>query len=350
MTAKEHRRVLHRLAEEGFCEFETKKYILNALKPLGCGVYEIGETGVIAYFDFGKSTAAAFRAEMDALPLQERTGLGFASENEGFMHACGHDGHMAILLEFAERVPFEGALCNVMCVFQPAEEKRGGAETIVLSEEYKRLKPDRAFAIHLRPWLEKGKLFSKAGAICAGSSEIEATFPGDAVHITELRYSDAIEKMARFYLDIKTAAEEEIFLRFGKMMCGTAGNVTPLSAELFGTARYFSQDERKKCESLLSAAENYGGTYKMTEYAPPVINDEELFRLSGCGTLREPLLCADDFSVYGLRGARALYMLLGTGETPPLHSPYFDFDDDILSVGTEKFIAICKNEKISSTI
>ena len=276
---------------------------------------------------------------MDALPLQERTGLGFASENEGFMHACSHDGHMAMLLEFAERVSSEGALCNVMCVFQPAEEKRGGAETIVLSNEYKRLKPDRAFAIHLRPGLEKGKLFSRAGAICAGSSEIEATFPGDAVHITEPRYSDAIEKAARFYLNVKTA-EKEIFLRFGKMMCGTAGNVTPLSAELFGTARYFSQAEREKCEGLLSTAENYGGTYKMTEYAPPAINDEELFRLSGCGTLREPLLCADDFSVYGFCGARVLYMLLGTGDTPPLHSPYFDFDDDSLPVGTEEFIEL----------
>ena len=349
MTAKAHRHALHSLAEEGFCEFETKKYILNALKPLGCEVYEIGETGVIAYFDFGKSTTSAFRAEMDALPLQERTGLGFASENEGFMHACSHDGHMAMLLEFAERVSSEGALCNVMCVFQPAEEKRGGAETIVLSNEYKRLKPDRAFAIHLRPGLEKGKLFSRAGAICAGSSEIEATFPGDAVHITEPRYSDAIENAARFYLNVKTA-EKEIFLRFGKMMCGTAGNVTPLSAELFGTARYFSQAEREKCEGLLSTAENYGGTYKMTEYAPPAINDEELFRLSGCGTLREPLLCADDFSVYGFCGARALYMLLGTGDTPPLHSPYFDFDDDILPVGTEEFIALCKNEKISNVV
>ena len=349
MTAKEHRHALHSLAEEGFCEFETKKYILNALKPLGCEVYEIGETGVIAYFDFGKSTTSAFRAEMDALPLQERTGLGFASENEGFMHACSHDGHMAMLLEFAERVSSEGALYNVMCVFQPAEEKRGGAETIVLSNEYKRLKPDRAFAIHLRPGLEKGKLVARAGAIGAGSAEIEATFPGDAVHITEPRYSDAIEKAARFYLNVKTA-EKEIFLRFGKMMCGTAGNVTPLSAELFGTARYFSQAEREKCEGLLSTAENYGGTYKMTEYAPPAINDEELFRLSGCGTLREPLLCADDFSVYGFCGARVLYMLLGTGDTPPLHSPYFDFDDDILPVGTEEFIALCKNEKISNVV
>ena len=108
--------------------------------------------------------------------------------------------------------------------------------------------------------------------------------------------------------------------------------------------------QQPECEGLLSTAENYGGTYKMTEYAPPAINDEELFRLSGCGTLREPLLCADDFSVYGFCGARALYMLLGTGDTPPLHSPYFDFDDDILPVGTEEFIALCKNEKISNVV
>lgn len=348
MTAREHRRSLHRIAEDGFCEFATKKYISETLKPLGCEIYEVGKTGVIAYFDFRRHTTSAFRAETDALPVQERTGLEFASENEGFMHACGHDGHMAMLLEFAEHISVKAPPCNVMCIFQPAEEKRGGAESIVASDEYKCHRPDRVFAIHLRPGLEKGKLFSRAGAICAGSSEVQVTFPGDAVHITEPGYSDAIEKAARFYISVKTAAEDEVFLRFGRMTCGTTGNVTPHLAELFGTARYFSLAEREKCESLLSTAENYGGVYGITDYAPPVINDAELFRLSGCEALPKSLLCADDFSVYGFCGARALYMLLGTGDTPPLHSPYFDFDEDILSLGTEKLIFICKNEKISN--
>ena len=104
MNASEHYRALHRIAEEGFCEFETKKYILGAIENMGCAIYEVGKTGVLAYFDFGKSTTSAFRAEMDALPITEKTGLPFASENVGYMHACGHDAHMAMLLSLAERI------------------------------------------------------------------------------------------------------------------------------------------------------------------------------------------------------------------------------------------------------
>ena len=104
MTAKEHRHNLHVLAEDGFCEFETKKYIMDALKPLGCELYEVGATGIIAYFDFGKSTVSAFRAEMDALPTGRKTGIDFVSESTGFAHMCGHDGHMAMLRDFAGRI------------------------------------------------------------------------------------------------------------------------------------------------------------------------------------------------------------------------------------------------------
>ena len=351
MTAKEHRHNLHVLAEDGFCEFETKKYIMDALKPLGCELYEVGATGIIAYFDFGKSTVSAFRAEMDALPTGRKTGIDFVSESTGFAHMCGHDGHMAMLLGFAGRISSESPTCNAMCIFQPAEEKRGGAESIVFSEEYERHRPERMFAIHLMPKLEKGRLFSRAGAICAGSSEVKATFFGDAVHITEPRRADAIGKAAEFYLAVMAGTEKDnVFLRFGMMSGGTAGNITPEKVEFSGTARYFSSRARRKCEALLSSAKNYGGDYVFTDYAPPVVNDKTLFRLSGCEKLPSPVLCADDFSVYGKRGAKTLYMFLGAGNVPLLHSPDFDFDETVLSVGTEKFIALCKNEKISSTI
>lgn len=353
MNASEHYRALHRIAEEGFCEFETKKYILGAIENMGCAIYEVGKTGVLAYFDFGKSTTSAFRAEMDALPITEKTGLPFASENVGRMHACGHDAHMAMLLSLAERIS-KGCdvLCNVLLIFQPAEEKRGGAETVVSSPDFLRIAPERIFAIHLRPQLEKGKLFSGIGAIYAGSSEIVATFCGEQAHITENIKNDALENAARFYVGTKYQAKEEgLLIRFGRLCAGTAGNVTPCLAELCGTMRYFSEPEKiSETEILLRKAKKYGGEVHIFEYAPPACNSGELFELSGCSRLSEPILCADDFSVYGRVCPHPLYMLLGTGDTPPLHSDEFAFDESILRFGEEKFFYIVRNEKISKVI
>lgn len=353
MNASEHYRALHRIAEEGFCEFETKKYILGAIENMGCAICEVGKTGVLAYFDFGKSTTSAFRAEMDALPITEKTGLPFASENVGYMHACGHDAHMAMLLSLAERLS-KGCdvLCNVLLIFQPAEEKRGGAETVVSSPDFLRIAPERIFAIHLRPQLEKGKLFSGIGAIYAGSSEIVATFCGEQAHITENIKNDALENAARFYIGTKYQAKEEgLLIRFGRLCAGTAGNVTPCLAELCGTMRYFSEPEKiSETEILLRKAKKYGGEVHIFEYAPPACNSGELFELSGCSRLSEPILCADDFSVYGRVCPHPLYMLLGTGDTPPLHSDEFAFDESILRFGEEKLFYIVRNEKISKVI
>lgn len=353
MNASEHYRALHRIAEEGFCEFETKKYILGAIENMGCVIYEVGKTGVLAYFDFGKSTTSAFRAEMDALPITEKTGLPFASENVGYMHACGHDAHMAMLLSLAERIS-KGCdvLCNVLLIFQSAEEKRGGAETVVSSPDFLRIAPERIFAIHLRPQLEKGKLFSGIGAIYAGSSEIVATFCGEQAHITENIKNDALENAARFYIGTKYQAKEEgLLIRFGRLCAGTAGNVTPCLAELCGTMRYFSEPEKiSETEILLRKAKKYGGEVHIFEYAPPACNSGELFELSGCSRLSEPILCADDFSVYGRVCPHPLYMLLGTGDTPPLHSDEFAFDESILRFGEEKLFYIVRNEKISKVI
>lgn len=353
MNASEHYRALHRIAEEGFCEFETKKYILGAIENMGCAIYEVGKTGVLAYFDFGKSTTSAFRVEMDALPITEKTGLPFASENVGYMHACGHDAHMAMLLSLAERLS-KGCdvLCNVLLIFQPAEEKRGGAETVVSSPDFLRIAPERIFAIHLRPQLEKGKLFSGIGAIYAGSSEIVATFCGEQAHITENIKNDALGNAARFYIGTKYQAKEEgLLIRFGRLCAGTAGNVTPCLAELCGTMRYFSEPEKiSETEILLRKAKKYGGEVHIFEYAPPACNSGELFELSGCSRLSEPILCADDFSVYGRVCPHPLYMLLGTGDTPPLHSDEFAFDESILRFGEEKLFYIVRNEKISKVI
>lgn len=220
------------------------------------------------------------------------------------------------------------------------------------SPDFLRIAPERIFAIHLRPQLEKGKLFSGIGAIYAGSSEIVATFCGEQAHITENIKNDALENAARFYIGTKYQAKEEgLLIRFGRLCAGTAGNVTPCLAELCGTMRYFSEPEKiSETEILLRKAKKYGGEVHIFEYAPPACNSGELFELSGCSRLSEPILCADDFSVYGRVCPHPLYMLLGTGDTPPLHSDEFAFDESILRFGEEKLFYIVRNEKISKVI
>ena len=128
MIAEKIRMDLHAIPEIGYCEFETKKYILSFLQNLGCKIFEVEDTGVVAFFDFGKSEAVAIRADMDALPIEEQTNLSFKSRHKGFMHACGHDGHMAMALAAAKYVnDTKNFSKNVVFVFQPAEELDGGA-------------------------------------------------------------------------------------------------------------------------------------------------------------------------------------------------------------------------------
>ena len=125
------RRALHRIPETDASLPETAAYLRRRLAVLPCAVFSPWESAVCAWFDFGKSETVAFRSDMDALPVCERSGLPFASTHEGRMHACGHDGHMAMLLSLADFVAAQQALPrNVLLIFEPAEETTGGAEPI----------------------------------------------------------------------------------------------------------------------------------------------------------------------------------------------------------------------------
>ena len=128
----QYRRELHQIPELGFYVYKTSAYVKNVLSKLSCEVNEIVKTGVVAFFDFGQKQTVAFRADMDALPIQEETGLPYASKHEGCMHACGHDGHMAIMLGFAKILHDyltngKKLNCNALLLFQPAEETIDGA-------------------------------------------------------------------------------------------------------------------------------------------------------------------------------------------------------------------------------
>ena len=190
------RRALHRIPELDRALPKTMEYLKNSLEGLGCQVFSPMEGALCAFFDFGAKEAIAFRADADALPITERSKADYASTHLGQMHACGHDGHMAILLELARRLSKKEKLnFNILLVFQPAEETTGGAreicETGVFKDYrveaiFKKYKVEAIFGLHLWPGLEAGYVFSRKNEMMARSCEVTVdiygTDPAEAGH------------------------------------------------------------------------------------------------------------------------------------------------------------------------
>lgn len=190
---RRYRRDLHRIPELDFDLPQTIAYIEGVLAPLACEVTHPCPSCVCAFFDagVGAAHATAIRADMDALPIAEATGAAFASTHPGKMHACGHDGHMAMALAaatYVDRTIREqpGAIRrNVLFVFQPAEETTGGAKTVCESGVFERYGADRIFGFHVWPDLPAGTLASCSGPLLARSSETHIHIHGTSIHIAK---------------------------------------------------------------------------------------------------------------------------------------------------------------------
>ena len=173
-TLSEDRRALHRIPETGCRLPETAAYLRGALAEMPCTLLAPWEDAVCAYFDLGKDETVAVRSDMDALPVTERTGLPFASAHPGRMHACGHDGHMAMVLGLARRLAAGEVRPqrNVLLIFEPAEETTGGAAPICATGLLERYHVTRVFGMHLWPELPAGVIASRAGAMMSRSCEL----------------------------------------------------------------------------------------------------------------------------------------------------------------------------------
>ena len=162
MQLTDDRRALHRIPELDRNLPQTMEYLRSALENLNCKVFSPMDCSLCAFFDFGKKDAIAFRADADALPIQEKNKVPYASTHPGVMHACGHDGHMAILLELARRLSEKKDLPhNVLLVFQPAEETTGGAKDLCATGVFRSHKVLAIFGLHLWPQLPEGVIASR---------------------------------------------------------------------------------------------------------------------------------------------------------------------------------------------
>ena len=356
---RQYRRDLHRIPELGRELPETMAYVSSVLKSQGCEVFSPAEGALCAWFDAGKGRAAAFRADMDALPLAERTGAAYCSRHPGRMHACGHDGHTAMVLELGNLVAEKqkDLTENVLLIFQPAEETDGGARQICASGVLERYRVNRIFGLHLWPGLPAGSLWTRPGAMMAKNSEVDLTIQGRGIHIT--KYTQGVDALAigaeairRIYAMAEAALppEELRVLRFGRMESGTVRNALSARTEIQGTMRVFSTEAfRLLCqgcrEVLGELEERYGcrGEIRFSEGYPPVNNDpalvERVRAFLGKGLLSvlpRPDLTAEDFSFYQ-QVCPGLFSFLGVGDTPPLHSGEFDFDESVLEAGVSYY-------------
>lgn len=358
-----YRRALHRIPELDFDLPKTRAFLFDVLTPLGCELRDLGKEGFTAYFDNHKEKTLAFRSDMDAIPIDEPEGCEYRSVHKGAMHACGHDGHMAMVLGLAEWLAenADKVDVNVLLIFQSAEETTGGAQMICDSGIFEEYRPSRIYGIHLWPQVPKNQIVCRPGGFMAGTYVITIEIEGRAAHIAE--YSKGIDALEAGCLLVDMAYSferslpKEIFrlLRFGEFNSGTANNVIAEKTRITGAIRAYDDETfaalEKGIEAAAREAESRTGasiSIHKSEGYPPVVNPQDLYgetknTLSAAGfdwhELTVPLLLAEDFSHYQHK-VPGLYMHLGTGVNTKLHNPEYTLDESVLLTGVKIFRAL----------
>lgn len=354
------RRALHRIPELDRDLPKTMEYLSRALSGLSCRVFAPMAGALAAYFDFGQADAIAFRADADALPIREKTGTEYASRMEGCMHACGHDGHMAILLELARRLDRKQSLPhNVLLVFQPAEETTGGARDLCQTGLFEKYGVKAIFGLHLWPGLPAGVIASRPGELMARSSEVTVDIYGKSAHIAKASQGiDALAAGSRFYsrcMEAEASLPEKEFrlLKFGSFHSGTVRNALSAHTHMEGSLRAFRDDVFDALrQAMYDAARETEEAFRcrvelhLSDGYPAVWNPEALYaqvtaRLP-VERLPEPFMTAEDFSFYQ-QHIPGLFFFLGLGETPALHADTFDFDETLLLSGADFFESMAQS-------
>lgn len=377
-----HRRELHKIPEVRLHLPKTQAYLLSVLETLDCEITFPFESGICAYFDRGQNETYGFRADMDALPIQEANECEYKSTHDGKMHACGHDAHMSIVLTFGEYInTVKDLKHNVLLIFQPAEEAEGGAEPICKSGVLDKYNVTRVFGIHMWPFIGAGVISSKPGAFMPKSAEIHAYIDGKSVHGTapyegldalyigtdyvrrvymkHAQIPGAIPRFAEGIGDIPraqlTEPEGKTLIHFGKFESGYARNIVSDHTHLMGTVRAYNEDNFKMIIDLLKGtlsevADDYGckAHFTNSDGYPPVYNNPELYSEirpalmelpGGYEEMQIPLVISEDFSFFGIYRP-AVFFILGTGTGIALHSNNFDFDEKVLMSGLQLYISL----------
>lgn len=363
------RRELHANPELGYHEYNTAKLIASYLTGWGIAVETgIAETGVVGILSKGTSDRMiGLRADIDALPMQDKGTQPWKSKNPGVAHACGHDGHTAILLgvarELAKNVDFDGKVCFI---FQPAEEGLAGAKRMINEGLFQRYPCDAVYALHNWPELNSGSLMTCPGPIMAAGDIFEIELYGDGGHAAQPHLTqDVTLAMSEMVIMLNTITSralhpcEPAVITVTKVECGTSHNMIPSHAKITGTARMFSRSaqdliEEKIHRHIMNIAEVHGikASFNYIRCYPATINHHREAKLAlqagesadlSSSECSYPALTSEDFC-YMLESKPGAYVWLGSAPSFPLHNPAFDFNDDVIGHGINWFINVVSHE------
>ena len=367
------RRDIHKHPETAFEEERTAAIVAERLAAWGIEVHRgLAKTGVVGTLRCGASQrAVGLRADMDALKLDELNDVPYRSVHEGKMHACGHDGHTAMLLGaaryLAETRTFDG---TVHFVFQPAEELDGGGKVMIEDGLFERFPVDAIYGMHNMPGLPAGQFAVVPGAVLASADTFGITISGVGGHgAWPHECTDPVLIAGEIILALQSIVSRgtdpllSAVVSVTQMRAGDAANVIPETAELAGTARAFSSKVRDAIEASMRritegvcAAHGATGAVAYERGYPPTVNHPEESEIAaaaaarvvgGDNVVRElaPMMGSEDFS-YMLEARPGCYIFIGNGvgdDVAICHSPRYDFNDDILPIGAEYWVSLVES-------
>jgi len=369
------RRDIHQYPELLYDTLRTSSFVADRLREFGCDEVAtgLGKTGVVGVIK-GKKPAGhgdvkviGLRADMDALPIEEATGLPYASKTPGLMHACGHDGHTAMLLGaaryLAETRNFSG---DAVVIFQPAEEGGAGAKAMIDDGLMDRFGIDQVYGMHNGPGIPIGSFAIRPGPVMAATDSIDITIEGHGGHaarphkcidsvLVGAQIINALQQVVARSLDPLDSA----VLSMCEFHAGNARNVIPQTAELRGTVRTLTPEARllveKRVREIVAGVAQITGAkidlgyergYPVTvnHAAQTNIARKIAAEVAGEGNVEEmpPLMGAEDFS-YMLQARPGAFIFCGNGNSAGLHHPAYDFNDEAILYGTSFWIKLVEN-------
>ena len=362
---REWRHHIHQNPEIAYEENNTSDFIAKKLNEFGIEVHRgFGGTGIVGVIHGQhkgiSNKSIGIRADMDALPMSEKTNLIYSSKNEGKMHACGHDGHSTMLLGAAKYLAQTRNFCGtVYCIFQPAEEGgNAGAKAMINDGLFTKFHIDSVWGIHNWPGVPVGQAVIHKGFAMAGGDIIILTIEGKGGHAAQPQFSnDPIVSAGLTITALQTAISRQLnpfdqaVLSLTKINGGSAFNVIPDNVSIGGTLRSTNKKTRdemltkiKKIASNACDTNNCKVNLEIRPGYPSTINDiksaefaskvfEDTFGIGSLDKIEKPTMTSEDFS-YMLQEKPGAYIWLGAGEnSEKLHSVYYDFNDELLPIG-----------------
>ncbi|NPA27491.1 MAG: amidohydrolase [Epsilonproteobacteria bacterium] len=367
------RHKLHQIPELAYNERKSANLVCNELDKMGIDYeYGLGKTGIVAWVKKGSSNRAiALRADLDALPIEEKTALPYASKHKGVMHACGHDGHTTMLLAAAkyikEKLEFDGV---VYFIFQPAEEGGAGAKAMIEDGLFEKFKIDKIYGLHNRPTEPFGTFLIKEGGVMSAIDIYKIKVEGKSAHSSQPHNAiNPILVASHIVLALKNISSQDInpanahVVSVARIEGGTTFNIIPSECLIEGSIRVLDKETQEVIEKRvkeiakgIAAAFDTKAEVEYEHKYPITINSDIDAALRAIKRTTTPdkivtnfpsSMGSEDFSFF-LEKVPGCYVWLGSKKegkkSAPLHSAYYDFEDDLINLGATYWINLVDEE------